>query len=230
MKRAFLYIITTLIFAWSCEKADMETERLDYLAVPQGNQMVFDFTMDVRPQNGIRENDTLWIETSVTNALFTDKISQQGVVIPLNEAKFICQLRLTDLLENKPVDYTLVVKKGQLISDNLGVFALSFGYPDMAPTLKAGIVFNEIGKYALSFDNYPNPTIEQPVYEYCNTADCSGYFYDLFFGIADQQGNFSYKALVEYRFNLPEKVALNNTDAFTSKAIYDDAVFFITVR
>ena len=230
MKRVILYLFLFPLLWMSCEKADMEYDRYNDLAVPNGNEMVFDFVMNFRPMGAIRENDTIWIEQTVSNNLFTDKISQKGVVLPLNESKFICQLRLTDLLENKPVDYKLVIQKGKEISNNEGVFALSFGYPDLIPALKVGIVFNEIGKYALSFDNYPNPTIEQPVYDYCNTTECNGYFYDLYFGVTNNDSDFSYKALVEYRFNMNEMVLNYNADAFMEKAIYNDAILFITVR
>lgn len=226
------FIITTavVLFITACASPDLEYNE-DYYAlnIPNDNEMIFDVYAEISPEGKISESDTLWMEIDLKQSLFTDKISGQGVAVPLKETRFICQFKVSDLIETTPPQYNMIVKSGKLIDKLPELVTVAFGYPEEETNLKVGFIFNEIGRYAINFINYPNPEEETQLNDPC-IDDCVNYWYDMGFYYDENMDDFEYKAFIEYHFKIPNRENVYDNSDFSKNSIYDDAVYTFIVK
>jgi hypothetical protein len=182
MKHLIYYInIIVALGLISCsDNSDFVTETMNQDGIPTDNEMVFDQYVTVTPEGNVPYNDTLWMTLTINNELFTDKISGQGVYIALDQSRFICQFKISDLIETTSPAYNMIIKSGELVSKDADLITVTFGYPDKFPKLEIGLQFLDIGKYSLNFINYPNPENEEQLNNPC-TTDCENYWYDMGF-------------------------------------------------
>jgi len=224
-----MYILAVLGLI-SCEaNSDYAAEALYLDGIPTDNEMIFDQYVSVTPEGNVPYGDTLWLNLTIKNELFTDKISGQGVYIPLDQAKLICQFKITDLIETTSPAYNMIIKSGQLVSKKDDLITVKFGYPDKLPNLEIGLLFLDIGKYSINFINYPNPEDEEQLDNPC-TSDCENYWYDMEFYLNAEKDGFEYDAFIEYHFSIPNSLNTYDNKDFANSSIYDDAVYTFIVK
>ncbi|MFB6318031.1 hypothetical protein [Saccharicrinis sp. FJH54] len=230
MKHVLIYINIIMVLGFlSCAQSDLSQEGTMYDVIPSDNEMVFDQYVSVLPEGNLSYGDTLWLKLKINSQLFTDKISEQGVYIPLDDARLICQFQITDLIENTSPAYNMIVKSGQLVSKTGDLITVAFGYPDKLPDLEVGLQFPDIGKYSINFVNYPNPEDAEQLNNPCIT-DCENYWYDMGFYYNENKKDFEYKAFIEYHFSIPDNVNSYENKDFANTSIYDDAVYTFIVK
>ncbi|MFB6343935.1 hypothetical protein ACE1ET_19595 [Saccharicrinis sp. FJH62] len=229
MKQLIYYINLLAILGFiSCAQSDPGETAYYMDGIPTDNEMVFDQYVSVTPQGNVPSGDTLWLNLTINNELFTDKISGQGVYIPLDQAKFTCQFKITDLIETTSPAYNMIINSGKLVSKKGDLITVSFGYPDKLPELQIGLQFPDIGKYSINFINYPNPDNEEQLRNPC-TDNCENYWYDLDFYLNSDK-SFEYQAFVEYHFNITDNVNSYDNKDFSNASIYDNAVYTFIVK
>jgi hypothetical protein len=208
----------------------MNAERDFFGNIPSGNEMVFDLYVNVNPEGNVPFNDTLWLMLDMETDLLTEKISGQGVSIPLNEVKLKCQFAIKDLLfPDTPIDYNLIVKKGSLKNKKDDIISIEFGYPQTRPSMLVGIHFKEFGRYSINFINYPNPQVASQLSEPCK-ENCDFSWYDMNFYLTPDKKGFVYQAIVDYHFSLSKRTENFDASTYLSNSIYNDAVYTFTVR
>lgn len=226
------YVLLASIILWGCSAADGEFQN-DYLEnqLPD-NEMVFEVIAEVTPMSHhISLKDTMWVSIHIDDSIFTDKISEWEITLPLMQSRFLLQMEVTDLIDNKAAKTEIIERNGTVVDVKNGIITATFGHPDSKPYLDLGLVFSDIGRYALVLHNYPNPYLDDAKEACIDSEDCTDIWYDLLFGKDPVSGELIYKAFVEYRFNIGE---LTTTDSqinkYTAVSTYNNSIYPVTVR
>lgn len=226
------YVLIASIILWGCSEADNEIQD-DYLgSLLPDNEMVFEVKADVTPMSHhITLKDTMWISIHIDDSVFTDKISEQEITLPLTQSRFILQLEVNDLIDNKAANAKIIERNGTVVEVKNGVITATFGHPDAKPYLDLGLVFPDIGKYALVLHNYPNPFLDDAKEACTDSEECNDIWFDLLFGKDPVSGELTYKAFIEYRFNIGELATSDSQlNKYTDVSTYNNSIYPVTVR
>lgn len=217
-----LVILMTISSLWSCSK------ELDATLESDSHEKVFEVYANLSPQKyELSLSDTVWISINYnfSETLF-DMVSAKEQII--SDAKFFCAIQIEDQIEpDRTVNFTYVLKEGTLSEREGNALGITFGHPETVANLKLGIVLEDAGRYAIWFNNTPNPISN------CKT-DCSGdlsYFYDVYYNYRTSTMTYATKDFVDYKFSSSQNLEGDSKiEPYLEYAIYKESIFVCTIR
>lgn len=225
-------LIFILAMVWGCESEDLEYAGSRYDDMLPNNELVFEITANVTPMSShIALKDTLWLSIHIDDSVLTDKISEQEITLPLAESRFIIQIEVNDLIDNRSAGVEIIERNGTLVDIKDGIVTANFGHPDTIPYLDLGFVFEDVGRYALVLHNYPNPFLDNAE-DACEDKDeCNDVWYDLLFYKNPYSAELMYQAFVEYRFDIGELTTIESQlNKYLDVSTYSNSIYPVTVR
>lgn len=213
----------------SCSQQDESVH--GYFNNLSDNELLFDVYAKVIPESSqIQLKDTLWVSIHQDDSVLTENISGETVTLPISQSRFLVQVEIVDLIEDKPATFRSFTKNGSIVEVKDGLLTARFGHPDSQAYLDLGFLFDDLGNYALIFHNYPNPNLENSD-EICNGDTCPNIWYDLLFYEEKYSHELLYDAFVVYRFEKGQIISADQTlHKYIDISTYDDSIYEIEVR
>lgn len=200
------------------------------------NHKVFKISASIYPlQTEVESKDTIWITIELPEQEMHDLVTEKDVAI--KEARYVCQLELQNVDNiDEVVDATFIVEQGAFYEDHSvsskttkNGYGFSFGYPENE-NLNIGVILNQSGKYALWFNNFPNP------FHGCKGNSCDqgrGYWFDIYYRWNTENDEFEKSDFVDYIFSTKhdELNAMDlDKDAYLEYCIYPESIYFFNVK
>lgn len=192
------------------------------------NESVFTLQAKIEPKTkSVSTKDTFWITVEYgTREVLLDMVSQAN--ISLNQAKFFCALQFEDQIDpSNPVKYSCAIKSGKIDQQIDNGIGFEFGHPDEVAKLEIGIVFKNPGRYAMWFNNTPNPYVNCDI-------ECRGdvsYHYDVFHEFEASSKEYKLKDFVDYVFDYTQNHTEDRAIApYLNNAIHNNSIIICSVR